>query len=670
MNCPYCGRRVSKTSRFCPNCGQATSAESTKKQSQFATVKPVSLLTSRESRVSTTSAYQEAQHLFMLGDYERALQLYEKILKDNPNFSEPQILCDLGHCYLHSGKHTQAFQAYQQALKQKYKAVDLYFNLGLIRLYRGEVNDAIDRFRASLELKNEYQPNKYYLGLFYPQKTLFIADIYFYLGLARSRIPASAGMTSLIPKEAIPDLQEAIRLNPYLVAAYQVLGDCYLGLNEFEKAIGTYLRVLELTPSILDTLATRNNLGIAYYKSGQIQKAIEQFNKIIRREPGNANAIYNLGLIYAKHGFAKTAQDNQMLNTKEFSEFISFMEGASFTFELVKPDTTPSGSLVDMLASGLRIIGTSTKMREVVRKARLAAAIYSTVLITGENGTGKTLIARTIHQNSPRKDQPFIVVNCTALPETLLESELFGHEKGSFTGATARRIGRFEAANLGTIFLEEIGDMSPVLQLKLLRVLQDKEIERVGGNQTIKVNVRIIAATNQDLYQTIAEKRFREDLFYRLNVIPIHMPSLRERPEDIPYLVAHFLRKYDNAGAITISPETMEILQSRDWAGNVRELENMIERIVVMATTNVIQPEDLHALDAGETIPEFMPELETSSKIVPLEEVEKKYILYSLNNCGWNITKTAQLLGLNRDTLHEKIKKYKLIKQNSTSPIE
>jgi DNA-binding NtrC family response regulator/tetratricopeptide (TPR) repeat protein len=653
LNCQQCGIRVSKTSRFCQNCGQATAAPLTKKQSQtpnYIGIKPVSLLTS--------SAYQEARHLFMLGDYEKSLQLYEKVLNDNPKFSEPQILCDLGHCYLHSGKHTQAFQAYQQALKQKFKAVDLYFNLGIIHLYRGEIIDALDRFSAALELKNEYKPNKYYLGLFYPQKNLFLADIYFYLGLARSR--------SSFPKEAIAELQEAIRLNPYLVAAYQVLGDCYLGLNDFEKAIGAYLRVIELTPSILDTLATRNNLGIAYYKSGQIQKAIDQFNEIIHREPGNANAIYNLGLIYAKHGFAKTTPNNAILNSKDFSEFISFMEGASFTFDMVKPGATPSGSLVDTLTSGLRIIGTSAKMREVVRKARLAAAISSTVLITGENGTGKTLIAKTIHQNSPQKNQPFIVVNCTALPETLLESELFGHEKGSFTGATSRRIGRFEAANQGTIFLEEIGDMSPVLQLKLLRVLQDKEFERVGGNQTIKVEVRVIAATNQDLYQAIAEKRFREDLFYRLNVIPIRMPSLHERPEDIPYLVAHFLRKYDKAGAITISPESMEILQSRNWPGNVRELENMIERIVVMTTTNIIQPEDLHSLDAGEPVTDIMTESTTTSRILPLEEIEKKYIQHALNANSWNISKTASQLGLTRVTLYEKIKKYSLTKPEST----
>jgi DNA-binding NtrC family response regulator/tetratricopeptide (TPR) repeat protein len=654
--CQHCGRRVSKTSRFCPNCGQSItlSPEKTANSKPQVSVKPFSLL--------TAPAYKQAQHLFMLGDYEKATQLFEKMLKDYPDINEPHLFCDLGHCYLHSGKHTQAYQAYQQAEKLNYKSVDLYFNLGLIHLYRGEINLAIDKFRASLELKNEYKPNKYYLGLFYPQQSLFTADIYFYLGLARSR--------GAVLKEAVVDLQESIRLNPYLVASYQALGDCYLGMNDFEKAIGAYLRVIELTPSVLDTLSTRNNLGIAFYKSSQIQKAIEQFNEIIRREPGNANAIYNLGLIYAKHGFANAAKDHELPTTKEFSEFISFMEGASFTFDMVKPGISPSSALVDTTASGLRIIGSSSKMKEVVRKARLAAAIDSTVLITGENGTGKTLIAKTIHQNSPRKNQPFIVVNCNAIPETLLESELFGHEKGAFTGATARRIGRFEAANHGTIFLEEIGDMSPVLQLKLLRVLQDREFERVGGNQTIKVDVRIIAATNQDLHLAIMEKRFREDLFYRINVIPVHLPSLRERPEDIPYLVAHFLRKYDKAGAITLSAETMEVLQSRDWPGNVRELENMIERIVVMATTNVIEPADLHALDAGESISDLMTESQTISRILPLEEVEKKYILHALNINGWNISKTATQLGLTRTTLYEKIKKYNLTKPDYPSSFE
>ncbi|MCX7919707.1 MAG: sigma 54-interacting transcriptional regulator [bacterium] len=662
MLCQNCGRSVSKTSRYCPNCGTAIARPELKSPEIQSTDSSPGKKVKR-SRISllSTPEYQEVQYKFMLGDYESALLGYEKLLKENPGLNQPQLLCDLGHCYLHAGKHSQAYQAYQRALKLKYKGLDLYFNLGLIKLYRNEIAEAIDCFTTALSLHNEYQPNKYYLGLFYPQKSLFIADIYFYLGVARSK--------SANPKSAITDLQEAIRLNPYLVSAYQVLGDCYLGQNEFEKAIGAYLRVIELTPSVLDTLATRNNLGIAYYRSGQIQKAIEQFNEIIRREPGNANAIYNLGLIYAKHGLGKSATDRTMLDSKDFREFISFMEGASFTFDMVKPGGSPTGSLVDTAtgAGGLRIIGTSPKMREVVRKARLAAAIDSTVLITGENGTGKTLIAQIIHQNSPRKNQPFVVVNCAALPESLLESELFGHEKGSFTGATNRRIGRFESANHGTIFLEEIGDISPVLQLKLLRVLQDKAFERVGGNETIKVDVRIIAATNQDLYQAIAEKRFREDLFYRLNIIPIHMPSLRERREDIPYLVAHFLRKYDKAGAITIAPETMHILQHRDWPGNVRELENMIERIVVMATSNVIRPADLYALDAGASISEIMaPTDTTTSKILPLEEIEKKYILHALNINNWNITRTAEQLRVSKVTLYEKIRKYNLVKPTPT----
>lgn len=245
------------------------------------------------------------------------------------------------------------------------------------------------------------------------------------------------------------------------------------------------------------------------------------------------------------------------------------------------------------------LIGRSPAMQEVYKLIGRVAASDATVLITGESGTGKEVVARVIHRSSPRRERPFIAVNCAALPETLLESELFGHEKGSFTGAMAQRKGRFESASRGVIFLDEIGEMSPSTQKKLLRVLQERTFERVGGNVTVKADVRVIAATNRDLEKDVAEGKFREDLYYRLNVINISLPPLRERKEDIPMLIQHFLskKKYADDTSTHISEDALEQLITYEWPGNVRQLENVMERAVVLAHGNVIGLEQLHLPD-------------------------------------------------------------------------
>jgi transcriptional regulator with GAF, ATPase, and Fis domain len=231
-----------------------------------------------------------------------------------------------------------------------------------------------------------------------------------------------------------------------------------------------------------------------------------------------------------------------------------------------------------------KIIGNSQRIQDVIKFIEKIADTNSTVLVTGESGTGKELVAKTIHYNSSRSRKPFVPLNCAAIPKDILESELFGHEKGAFTGAVSTRIGRFELANNGTLFLDEIGELAPALQVKLLRVLQEKEFERVGGIKTIKVDVRIIAATNRDLEKAVTEGAFREDLFYRLNVLPLHLPPLRKMKEDVPLLVEHFfgeISKKKKREAPKISEETMNILENYKWPGNVRELENLVERLII-----------------------------------------------------------------------------------------
>jgi len=315
------------------------------------------------------------------------------------------------------------------------------------------------------------------------------------------------------------------------------------------------------------------------------------------------------------------------------------------------------------------IIGKSTEMNKVFELIERVADTDSTVLITGESGTGKELVARAIHYNSNRAEQLMVPVNCGAIPGELLESELFGHVKGAFTGAIANRPGRFELANNGTIFLDEIGDMSPSLQVKLLRVLQERKFEAVGGIKTIETNVRIIAATNRDLEVAVSDKSFREDLFYRLNVIPIRLPALRERKSDIPVLTQHFLTQFNQSKRRQIegiTPEAMDQLMEYAWPGNVRELENLIERIVIIKGKGMIQLSDLPeryqtarpalAIDLDPSKESF-GNLDGLDFNTAVDQFENSLIMQALEKTGWNRNKAAALLKLNRTTLVEKIKK-------------
>jgi len=305
------------------------------------------------------------------------------------------------------------------------------------------------------------------------------------------------------------------------------------------------------------------------------------------------------------------------------------------------------------------IIGVSKQLKEVFETIRQAAPSKATVLIEGESGTGKELIARAIHLQSPRRNKPFIAVHCASLAESLLESELFGHEKGAFTGAISLKPGRFELADGGTFFLDEISEISIQLQVKLLRVLQERTFERLGGTKTLHVDVRLIASTNKKLETLVQEGKFREDLYYRLKVISIHLAPLRERKEDIPLLVKEFLNEFsieNNKLNLTLSPKALEILNLYSWPGNVRELRNCIESMVVLVRGNTLTPKDI-PLHIRESLSPASVELE---KGVTLEEAEKKLILAALKETSDNKSLAAKALGISRRTLHRKLKEYKI----------
>lgn len=338
------------------------------------------------------------------------------------------------------------------------------------------------------------------------------------------------------------------------------------------------------------------------------------------------------------------------------------------------------------------VIGASSAMQEVYRVTRQVARSKASVLLLGETGTGKEVIAKAVHELSERRKRPFIKVNCGALSESLLESELFGHVRGAFTGAIDNRTGRFEAAHTGTIFLDEINSTTPHLQVKLLRVLQEQEFERVGDTQTIRVDTRVVAASNRDLLEESAEGRFREDLYYRLNVVPIYLPPLRERREDIPSLVGHFLNIYNEQNdryVAHIEPKALESLQDYDWPGNVRELQNYIERAVVMATGDELNFQLLPEIVRGDTqtISRAFRKFDFDSLTCQLvqeglntadeeaedlharivDKVEREVIAQVLSRCDGVQIKAAQRLGINRNTLHKKLKDYGLDGEGAAS---
>ncbi|MEY4674681.1 MAG: hypothetical protein RL148_2465 [Planctomycetota bacterium] len=327
-----------------------------------------------------------------------------------------------------------------------------------------------------------------------------------------------------------------------------------------------------------------------------------------------------------------------------------------------------NASLREALDDRLRLdnlVGTDPRMQAIFKTVKAVAETRTTVLITGESGTGKTLLARSLHALSQRRNGPFVEVNCGALPESLLESELFGHVRGAFTGATRDRAGKFEAANGGTIFLDEIGTSSPAFQVKLLRVLQDRVIERVGDTQSLTVDVRLVLATNLDLEKAVREGRFREDLYYRIHVVALEMPPLRARPGDVPFLAEHFLRRFrtDHGKEIEgFTPAAMQALCAAPWPGNVRQLENVVERAVVLCTA--------HHLDVVDLPPAILPRspsgpssvVVAGSPILPLrhalEGPEKQFIEQALQHCSGNRERAAELLGINRSTLFAKLRKY------------
>ena len=375
-------------------------------------------------------------------------------------------------------------------------------------------------------------------------------------------------------------------------------------------------------------------------------------------------------IMMSGHGTIETAVKATKLGAFDFIEKPLSLEKLLLSIQ----NALKIGQLVEenrflkaKIAKEYDMVGNSREISLLKEQIAIAAPTSGWVLITGENGTGKELVARAIHNQSRRREKPFVEVNCAAIPEELIESELFGHERGAFTGATTQRKGKFDLAHEGTLFLDEIGDMSLKTQAKVLRILQERKFERVGGSKTIEVDVRVIAATNKDLEEEIRQGSFREDLYYRLNVLPFHVPPLRERREDIPRLVSHFLDYFcskEGREIKTITPAALTTLQGYSWPGNVRELKNIVERLVIMTPDTSIQethlPPSMRSKKSQPSDPRgaSLAGVDASNFKEAKEEFEKEFILQKLEEHDWNISRTAEAIDIERSNLHRKIKSF------------
>jgi transcriptional regulator with PAS, ATPase and Fis domain len=489
-------------------------------------------------------------------------------------------------------------------------------------------------------------PGSFYLGLFHTQETLSLQ--------CRLNLGMLFKQRGEVEK-ALEQYEIVIKVNPKSVLALGGLGDCLMTLERYDEAITVYKRALKILPDGAQKLDIQNDLGVCYFKKNEMEKAIVEFKAVLKTDPDHVNAIYNLGQVYYHEGLTGRMK-------QDYEEFVkSSKNAASILFSLSKSMVSAAAAKPERRGEETHIVGESASMKRIQDLIKRAAASDATVLILGENGTGKELVARSIHELSARHDKPFVAINCSALSESLLESELFGHEKGSFTGAAGQKLGKFEVANQGSVFLDEIGEIALSTQVKLLRVLQERQLERVGGNETVKVDIRVIAATNRDLKQAIQMGRFREDLFYRLNVIVVEMPPLRAREGDLSLLIQYFLEKMKAKRQTRferVSREALEIMRQYRWPGNVRELENIIERIVTLNDDEVIRPEHLPAELTGSPI----LVASAGEKLLPasgvLQSVEREMIVKVLQEARFNKKEAASRLGISRPTLYQKIRKY------------
>lgn len=667
MDCPRCHTQREVGAGFCPDCG----------------TNPPGIIQLVNDAVDglREKDYETAQH-----QAERALQL-------SPSSKDLHTL--LAHAFFHRDKLGRAEELYQD-LGEPF-APEVVFNLGQIALRQSRFTSARRYLETLTQEHVAVVKGEYYFGFYFENSMHLLAECQYLLALVCWNTH-ELDAAEYYFKQTLEYQGDHLR-------ALKYLGNLNFQRENYSLAREYYRRCIdefneENSPPEVQ-VEIYHNLALTLEAVQQTEEAALLFNQVLNIRPGHPGAVYNLNRIYHKMGMYEAREDLHA------PQMIGEDEGASRIFELQASsdeNDDPEDPNRPLQVAGRSVIGRSQAMKRVLRMARLASASDSTVLVTGENGTGKELIARIIYEHSARSDAPFLAMNCAAIPESLIESELFGHSRGAFTGAVGEKLGYFRAADGGTILLDEIGDLNLNMQVKLLRVLQERSLMAVGSEKLEKVDVRIIASTNRELEAMVRNGKFRQDLYYRINVVPIHVPPLRERREDIPLLAAHFIRKYSKGQVrpdALLTDDDLHHLMNYDWPGNVRELENIIERGIVLGARyhtliETHRQTNIHKLNnegdelSGSIVQawgskddhsdrpkrfdsaDVKEKNDTDTATMPWEPVslnalERDHIIRTLDHTKGNRTKAAKLLGINPTTLWRKMKNYELENEDDES---
>lgn len=588
--------------------------------------------------------FLEGVRAFCQGEFATARRRFTAVLLNESTIGI--LLAAQGHCWLHEGNQEKAMELYRRASNAKPGLPEVEFNKAQIYISQRSFSRAIPLLRKLYHSPPSVRKGEFYFGLLFHHREDFLCDVCLHLGMVFLNLKRQG--------EAREWFETALDHNPKSVPAHQRLGEILIHGKSYLAAINHLKSVLEHSPLEEDKIHAINNLGIACYENGMREEAVGYFKTVLRKSPGNPTAIHNLNYIYEAEGVLDA--EDRAPNTLRF---VDVREGASPIFGLESGDANRRDQP--------RVIGQSPSMMQVMRHARIAAASDTAVLITGERGTGKELLAKVIALNSSRRDGPFRVINCSSFSEMNLESEIFGHEKGAFTGARDRKEGLLELCSSGSLLLKEVDKFTPMLQSRLLRAMREKHFSPMGGMREAPLTVRIICSVIGDLREKVESGQFREDLFYELNVIAIPVPPLRERLQDVPLLVDHFLHQYarnPESPPPGMSPDDLAALMEYDWPGNVRELENLIARAVVMGAQSNLYMEEVAKLrkrrNSGSRIEKIEIEDGRVSypKDITLADLEQRHILQVLELNGNNQRKAAKVLGINPSTLWRKLKNY------------
>ena len=585
--------------------------------------------------------FQEAIRSFGDGNFTMASRRFQALLVAQPR--TPRLLLAAGHAALHDNDPSRALTFYREAEKLAPLPAEVHYNMAMLALNGGESERALGLLRRVLDEPPKIATGQFYLGLFFESTSEFLCDASLYL----ARILRDKGRL----QPAREAFLEALQHDPRNVTALMALGEMAILARNYVEAARHLERILVVSSLEEDLLSAHNNLAIAHYENGALEPAMDHLKWVLQRSPTNPTAIHNLHHIYEKEGRF------QPLVERSGARLAQDHDGATPIFALASEEGGDNNSQAPR-----SVVGKSPEMTRVMRHARVAASCDSPILIVGEPGTGKQLLAEKIAFNSGRGNAPFVSVTCTSTTDFLVETELFGYEKGAFTGARSRKAGAFEQAEGGTLFINDIDCLSPILQGKLCRALQERRFVPAGGTAPVSFDVRVIAASTRDLTESMRLGDFRQDLFYLLNVITIEVPPLRHRKDDIPLLVDHFLTKHARKGRAPsrIPPDDMQILLDHEWPGNVRELENLVERAIALGSQSSLFMEELARIRRQREADAHPANTETATYplTLSLADLERQHILSVLENVGHNQRAAARILGINPSTLWRKLKSY------------